>query len=164
MTIRAGRRCGAVRDACTATPLSLAAACLVLFVACASPTQLYPGPARPPGEVAILVDRPDASVLSINGLPTSGTAWSLLPGAYKVLVKMRIHHAQPNVRYHVYTYCWIAFQAVAGEEYGTRVRLRSETASGVGERLKIEMGIVDRTDELIAIPATCSQKRPSLGS
>ncbi len=125
-----------------------------------APTQLYSGAPRPRAEVAMISEGTNASILEIDGKQTSGRTWALLPGDHELLIRVRIHTTVPNVNWTVWSYCSVPLTAIAGEEYAARVRVRQELESGLADRVQMEVGVEDRAAVLVAVPLSCTGKRP----
>lgn len=140
-------------------------AAIAVAVACASaPTQTYPGPPRPPVEVALLRDGTDAGIVAIDGVSASGGWWSLLPGSHEVMVHFRIQTDAPNMNWTIWTYCWVVLPAEAGESYQSVVRVRKQIVGpSVSDKVTMEVGIADARGILQGLPRSCVPKRPKLG-
>ena len=124
---------------------------------------MYEGPALSRAEVALLRQAVGASVIALDAKPPPGSSWTILPGVHDVLLRVRIHNPAPNVNWTVWTYCYVRFAAVAGGSYESAVRVSEETASGLGEKLTMEIGIASQDGALIAKAHSCSAKRPPVG-
>ena len=113
-------------------------------------------------EVAILRPGSNASVFAIDGQRLSGGAWSLLPGRHEVWLRVRIYSQAPNMNWTIWSYCRSVFNAVGGQEYGSRVRTTREIAPGPDEKVKMEIGITSANDALIAPAIRCDAAAPEL--
>ena len=127
-----------------------------------APQQTYSGPARPADEVAILRSSINASVLEIDGTPVTGFggAWALLPGKHEILLRIQVLTDAPNMRWNAWSYCRLTLDAIAGENYVSRVRMRKEIAPGLAEKVELEAGVADASGALTAPVLQCSAKRP----
>jgi hypothetical protein len=135
----------------------------ILSFACAgSPQPIYPGPERPIEEVATLRGSTNASILEIDGERVSGFggSYALLPGTYEVLMRIQIITDAPNMRWNAWSYCFARLEALAGESYVGRVRVRKEVAPGLSEKVEMEAGIADSAGALRAPVQACSGDRP----
>ena len=140
---------------------ALGAAAITAAVACVgTPTQTYPGPPLPQADVALLKETPETAVLTIDGVETYGSSWSLMPGSHEVLVRFRIFSTAPNVNWTIWSYCRVVLAAVAGEEYVALVRVRKEVAPGLSDKVTMEIGIADDESILRGRARSCLPKRP----
>jgi hypothetical protein len=64
------------------------------------------------------------------------------------------------MRWNAWSYCWLTLDAIAGESYVARVRLRKEVAPGLAEKVQLEAGIADSAGVLKAPILRCSGKAP----
>lgn len=133
----------------------------LLVVACTgNPKPMYSGQPRPDAEVATLKGTFKATVIRVDGESVSGTAWALLPGRHEIVQRVRFYTSAPNMNWTVWTYCHTAWSAVAGGQYRSELHTRTETASGLGETVKMEVGVYDATGRLVAQAYSCSGERP----
>jgi hypothetical protein len=142
----------------------LLVAIAVIGSACTgTPEKTYPGPERPLREVAVLQETSDAQVLEIDGGRVSGYSFALLPGTHDLLLRVRIYTQAPNMNWTIWSYCRVRLDAAAGERYQAVVRVQKEVASGLSEKVKMEIGIAGNDDRMRAEAYTCTGKRPSAG-
>ena len=135
---------------------------VLLAIGCLGPQQRYSGPERPRAETALLTATSDALVVAIDGASASGGSWAVLPGHHRVWLRVRIFTQSPNMNWTVWSYCQVDFDALASESYETRVRTRKEVASGLSDRVQMEVGISDAGGTLRGVPNYCQAERPDL--
>jgi len=132
----------------------------VVLLGCASgPVHTYPGPPRPPEEVALLSDSAGASVWAIDGSEVSGSKWALLPGEHELYVKINIYPRVASVNFRIRYYCRVLLEATAGAQYVAFIRTWIEMDPT--ETLKMERGVAQvGGPETLAV--ACSADRPDL--
>lgn len=64
----------------------------------------------------------------------------------------------------LYSFCQVQFHMAAGQTYKSRVRIvkerADEGASGLAEKVKMEVGIADEGENTISTMNLCVEKRP----
>ena len=97
----------------------------------ATPYAIYPGPARPPAEVARL----NGPIATVDGVDVSrlGSAFQLLPGCHVVVVREKLGEGSAGGAWSATIPRTVyAFQMVAGRSYDVNVHLQSGGSASVG--------------------------------
>jgi hypothetical protein len=97
----------------------------------AAPHPLYPGPARPPAELAVLT----GPIAMVDDLDVShlGPAFSVLPGCHVVVLREHLGEGSTGGAWSVTISRTVyAFDMVAGRSYDVEVRLQRGNSASVG--------------------------------
>ena len=131
---------------------------------CASgPSQLYEGPARSRGEIALIAQArgSKARVFAVDSARTTGDSW-ILPGPHVVWISFQVVRHGGDLTYTVWTYCQMAFEASAGGTYLVESFASQELAKGSSVKTALGARIKDARGSVVAFPRACSGDRPKL--